>query len=87
MGHEGVGGIWDILFEKRAELVTQACNYSLQMIPLNKSLLDCWGSDFPSAEKVVAPVNRLDNRITIPIHIKVVQSTHFQIINFISWPE
>ena len=87
MGHEGVGGIRDTLFGKPSEVLPQVCNYSLQRIPLNKSLLDCWGSDFPSAEQVVAPVNRLDNRITFPLHTKLVQSTCLQTVNFISWPE
>ena len=70
MGHEGVGGILDILFGKHVESVPQAYNYSLQMIPLNKSLLGSWYSDFASAEH---PVNRFNNRINFLL--KLVQST------------
>ena len=84
MGHEGVGGILDILFGKHVELVPQAYNYSLQTIPLNKSLLGSWYSDFHSAEH---PVNRLDNRINFLLQMKLVQSTCFQTVNFISGPE
>ena len=84
MGHEGVGGILDNLFGKHVEFVPQAYNYSLQMIRLNKSLSGSWGSDFPSAEH---PVNRLDNRINFLLQMKLVPSTCFQTVNFISGPE
>lgn len=70
MGHEGVGGILDNLFGKHVESVPQAYNYSLQMIPLNKSLLGSWYSDFASAEH---PVNRFDNRINFLL--KLIQPT------------
>ena len=78
MGHEGVGGIMDTPSERHLELVAQARNYSLQMIPSNESLLGC----LPSAEQVVAPVNRLDNRMTSSPHVKLVQSTCFKTVNF-----
>ena len=84
MGHEGVGGILDTLSERHLQLVPQACNYNLQMIASNESLLGCWMADFSS---VVAPVNRLDNRMTSSLYVKLVQSTCFQTVNsFISSP-
>ena len=62
MGHEEVGGILDIPFEKRLEVVPQTCSHSLRKsspLGCHEALLFSdvpvvpWRVEFPSAEQPV----------------------------------